>query len=111
MHQDYPGGQSAKWLRGADNSWYFVKTNGEFWKWDGRANQLTGKRLASLDPDYYTNIGRLHDAQPNQVGVTLVGTTLTPAAGFVGDFWVLVKVNDVSQSDYEIIKLTVGNED
>jgi hypothetical protein len=102
------GGQNEKWLLGNDG-WYFIKPDGTLWKWDGTVNQATGTLMASLDPDYYTNIQRLYDAKPNQVAVNISGNTLTltPAAGFIGQFWVLVRANDPSQSVFNRFELTV----
>jgi hypothetical protein len=102
------GWQNEKWLLGNDG-WYFVKPNGEFWKWDGTANQATGTLMATLNADFYDNMQRLFNAQPNQVVITLAGNTLTldPAAGFIGDFWVVATVSDPSQQVHNMFKLTV----
>ncbi len=36
-HENW-GGLGEKWLQGNDGQWYFIKPNGELWKWDGDAN-------------------------------------------------------------------------
>lgn len=36
-HEDW-GGLGEKWLQGNEGQWYFIKPNGELWKWDGDAN-------------------------------------------------------------------------
>jgi ELWxxDGT repeat protein len=52
--QNY-GGANEKWLLGANNTWYFIKPNGELWRWDGTANAATGMLLALLDPFFWEN--------------------------------------------------------
>jgi hypothetical protein len=102
------GGQNEKWLLGNDG-WYFVKPDGTLWKWDGTLNQATGTLMATLDPDYYTNIQRVYDAKPNQVAVKLSGQTLTltPATGLIGEFWILVRASNGTQTSYSYFPLTV----
>ncbi len=34
------GNLDEKWLRGADDSWYYITPNGELYRWHGRANVL-----------------------------------------------------------------------
>ena len=65
--------------------------------------------MATLDPDYYTNIQRLYDAKPNQVAVNHSGQTLTltTAAGFIGEVWVLVRASNGTQTSYSYFPLTV----
>lgn len=38
-HQNW-GGLEEKWLRGEDQSWYYVTPNGELYRWHGRSNIL-----------------------------------------------------------------------
>jgi hypothetical protein len=103
------GGQNEKWLQAADGQWYFIKPNGEFWQWDQTSNQATGKLLATLDPDHWSHVERLYDAHPDPVVVSLAGNqlTLNPVAGFIGEFWVVVKVSDNSSLVYDLFKLSV----
>jgi hypothetical protein len=102
------GGASEKWLLGNDG-WYFIKPSGQLYKWDGTARMATGKLMATLDTDYYTNIQHLYNAQPAQVTVGLLGNrlTLTPTAGFIGQFWIVVEVKDSRQSVANMFQLTV----
>jgi hypothetical protein len=102
------GGGNEKWLLGNDG-WYFVKPNGQLYKWDGTSHMATGTLMATLDVDYYTNIQRLYNAQPAQVAVGVLGNslTLTPTAGFIGQLWIVVKANDTSQSVTDMVELTV----
>jgi hypothetical protein len=69
--------------------------------------------MAFLDPDYYTHIDRLANAQLNQVALSLNQAnsvlTLTPAAGFLGRYYVLIKANDGSQSAFSTHALTVSS--
>ena len=46
------GGWSEKWIRGADNAWYFIIANGEFYRWNrGAIDNST--LLGTLDSVYY----------------------------------------------------------
>jgi hypothetical protein len=104
------GGKNEEWLLGNDG-WYFIEPDGSFWKSDGTPNKASGTLMASLNPDYYTNIQRLYNAKltPAEVAVGLVGNslTLTPANGFIGDFWIAVQATDVSQTVTKLLDLTV----
>ena len=102
------GGANEKWLLGNDG-WYFIKPNGQLYKWDGTAAEATGTLMATLDASYYTNIQRLHNAQPAQVTAGVLGNTLTLTAtpGFIGHVWILVEVKDPSQSVSNMFQLTV----
>jgi hypothetical protein len=46
-------GGNEKWLVGPGNIWYFVKPNGELWRWDGSAGVLSGTFLGQLDPLFW----------------------------------------------------------
>jgi hypothetical protein len=50
--QNY-GGAGERWLVGANNTWYFIKPNGELWRWDGTANSASGTLQALLDPFFW----------------------------------------------------------
>jgi autotransporter-associated beta strand protein len=104
--QNY-GGLSEKWVLGADG-WYFITSDGKLWKWLNRLNQTTGTLaqpggavdpstgtlVATLDPQYYTDIQRLL-SDPNvtiaQTGNTL---TVTPSTSYIGDIWVVAQASD-----------------
>ena len=124
--QNY-GGLNEKWVLGSDG-WYFIRTDGELWKWNGTLTQATGTLaatetsgtvdpangtlMATLDPLYYTDPLLPANAQPNQVTIAQTGTTLTvtPAAGYVGHFWVVAGASDPSQTVFappvRVISLT-----
>ncbi len=106
--QNY-GGQNEKWLMGSD-AMYFIKTDGTFYRWDGTTHQATGTLLATLNPDYYINVGRLYNNPvPSQVAINVAGNTLTltPTAGFIGQFWVTIKATDGSNLVATMIELNV----
>jgi hypothetical protein len=102
------GGQNEKWLLGNDG-WYFIKPDGTLWKWDGTAHRATGTLEATLNTDYYSNIQRFYEVNENEVtvGITSNTLTITPAAGFIGQFWVLVKAESATQSVFNRFLLTV----
>ena len=103
------GGQQEKWIQGFDG-WYFVKPNGQLWKWDRTPKKATGTLMASLHQDYYTHIERLINAQLARLQVSASGNTLylNPPNNFVGDFWVMVQASDTSHFVYDTFKLTVA---
>ena len=106
--QNY-GGQNEKWLAGS-GAMYFIKPDGTFYQWDGTNHQATGTLLAILNPDYYTNIGRLYNnPAPSQVAINVTGNTvtLTPTTGFIGQFWVTIKATDGSNLVAAMIELNV----
>jgi len=102
------GGQNEKWLLGNDG-WYFIKPNGQVWKWDGTPNQAIGVLVATLATDYYTNITRLYTIQNNQVTANLTGNTLTltPAANYIGKYWIAVQANDGTNTVTNMFQLNV----
>lgn len=98
LFQNY-GGQNEKWIFGtAENAWYFVKPDGSLWRWDGQANKATGKRVAEFDEAYWMDPSRLYNAPANQIATpTIVGgpnLVLDPAANFIGELWVLLRITD-----------------
>src|SRR5262249_40158233 len=86
------GNQNEKWLLGNDG-WYFIKPNGELWRWDGTLHQATGQLMATLATDYYINPVRLYSASPTTLNVDVLGTQLMfdHSPGFIGDVWITVK--------------------
>ncbi len=92
------GGANEKWLLGSGDLWYFIKPNGELWRWDGTPNQATGTLIGNVGSSYYTQINLLYSAVANQphAALSISGTTLTidRENGFVGGVVVTVTVND-----------------
>jgi hypothetical protein len=106
-----------KWLLGVanrfGNNWYFVKSDGSVWAWDG-TQQATGDELTTLDPDYFTNIQRLYnakvfDAQPGLFSAATTGNqlVLTTSRNYLGTFYVLLTVTDGTNKAFDIFAVTV----
>jgi hypothetical protein len=65
------GGQGEKWMWSDKNkAWYFVKPNGELYKWNGQSNLSGSALVAVLDANYHTNPASLHNAPPPQETLT-----------------------------------------
>ena len=109
LYQNY-GGLNERWLQGNDGFWYFMTPSGQLYLWDGADNSATGTLLAHLDAIYYTEIERLHTAQPDQFVVSVIGDSLIidPVGGFVGRFWVMIAASDGSKLDSEVFSVAVA---
>ncbi len=55
------GGTNEKWLQGSDG-WYFVRPDGEVYKWSG-SGKANGTLVATLDASYYADLSKLFGAQ------------------------------------------------
>jgi uncharacterized delta-60 repeat protein len=96
LYQDAGGvyqnwnGQNERWLRGAGGEWYYIKPDGKFY-------QGNGQLLATFDPVHYAELNRLTNPLPNQVTVSTSGSNVIvdPAAGYVGNIWILVEASDL----------------
>ncbi|MBX9682134.1 MAG: hypothetical protein K2X38_25530 [Gemmataceae bacterium] len=111
LYQNY-GGQNEKWIFGAaESAWYFVKPDGSLWRWDGQVNKATGKRVADFDEAYWSDPSRLYNAPANQIATpTIVGgpnLVLDPAANFIGELWVLLRVADGKDRSFSWFTLDV----
>ena len=60
-YHDNWGGWGDRWLQGAGNKWYFILVDGSFYEWHGGSID-NSTLLYTLDPNYHTNPGLLHDA-------------------------------------------------
>ena len=87
-------GMEEKWLNGRDGEKYYILPNGELYHRIGEEG-AEGELVATLDPIYYLQPGRLHKAKRGGT-VTVVGNqlTVTPSLGFVGRLMVTVTVSD-----------------
>ncbi len=89
------GGADERWVRSTGGSWYFILPNGQFYAWDGTANQASGTFLAQLTPDYYTEfLARIVNAQPNstlnQYSASIQNSNnlvVNSANAFIGEFF------------------------
>jgi len=106
------GGLNEKWFTTTVGGWYYIKPNGQFYRWLGGA--LSSDTLvATLDPSYWTDTSLLYNAQANNPPATfsISGSTLTidPNDGFMGVFYVTVVVNDGNGGiDTKSFKVTVS---
>jgi hypothetical protein len=94
-YQNY-GGAEERWLKGKDGQWFFIKPDGQFFKWDGRSHQATGTLLAALDPVFYYRPDLLYNAQAGDLaialskGLGLMNTgNLHENSGGAGERWLL----------------------
>jgi hypothetical protein len=103
------GHANEKWLEGSGGLSYFIKPNGDFYRWDGTPNAATGTLLAHLDPPYYTQLDRLYAPTSNPFTVSLAGSTLTvaPANSFIGSFAVLIQASDGVTSSWQWFQVHV----
>lgn len=101
------GGLGEKWVKAADNSWYFITPDGSLYQWDGRRELATSTLVAKLDASYHTDPTLLHEA-PEPVTVRVVGEqlTITVPLGFTGSFRVRVTAIDefgaASEEDFAV---------
>ena len=63
------GGLGHKWMLGNDQTWYYVTSSGEVYRWGGSStvdgNQFVGDMLlTTLDAPYFADPTLLHDAPP-----------------------------------------------
>jgi hypothetical protein len=97
------GGRQEKWIRAADNRWYFLLSNGELRVWD-RSGNATGDFVTNVGAYFYENPDQLVDAQPGAVGLGTFELQSTGAnsadlvidtrGGIRGRFEVIVRVFD-----------------
>jgi hypothetical protein len=109
------GGRQEKWIQGtasgANQGWYFLLPDGEFYSWDG-SSQATGTLIATIPTNYYTYLNLLYNnprgGSPSAT-VTASGNalTITPNAGFTGLFYVRATVSDGTSSASQLIPVTV----
>lgn len=62
FHENW-GGAGERWLRGADDGWYFLTPAGQLFRWHGGAT-ATGELVAELSPQYFADPKRLYLATP-----------------------------------------------
>ena len=56
------GGMDERWVL-ANDGWYFIKPDGDLFKWDGSPRTaLTGTLVTSLTSDYWMHLERIHSA-------------------------------------------------
>jgi subtilisin family serine protease len=110
FYQDFLG-LNEKWLRGANQSWYYILPNGHLYF----LNPLGPNPLvARLDPSYWANPNLLLNAVPgpSTATFTVAGSTLTvrPNSGVTGSFGVAATASDGLLSDVKFFTVqVVGN--
>lgn len=58
LYEDDLPGQDVKWFAGLHNRFFFIRTNGDVFRWDGGAG-ATGARLGNLGPEAWDNIDQI----------------------------------------------------
>jgi len=109
-------GYGEKYITGTDSNWYFLRTGGELYRWNGSIGGST--LLATLGDAYYSDPSLLFNvAEPvaaiaDHVTLGLSGSTLTvdPAADYLGTFHVRVTANDGITTDFETFSVSVTND-
>ena len=104
-------GLNEKWVIGSNNIWYYVKPNGQLYRWNGGA-VANDTLVDTVSTSAYANTALLYNAAANNPPASLAvsGNSLivTPQAGFTGKFFVTVSVSDGrGGSDSETIAVTV----
>ena len=108
-------GVNEKYMRGANDAWFYILPNGELYQWAGTIASST--LVGTLDSTYYADLSLLLTAEASPYGafsgtLSISGTTLTidPDAGFTGVFGVTVTASDGTLTDTETFGVTVTNE-
>lgn len=104
-------GLNEKWLIGSGSAWYYIKPNGEVYRWNGGA-AANDSLVETVGSAAHANTALLHNAQVNKPPATLAvsGSTLVVTAnqGFTGKFFVTVAVSDGrGGADSKSFKVTV----
>jgi len=56
------GGWSERWVRAADQQWYFITPDGDFYRWDGSGDLSSSSLVTRLTADFHTDLSRLYEA-------------------------------------------------
>ncbi|MEE2788912.1 MAG: trypsin-like serine protease [Myxococcota bacterium] len=56
------GGLGEKWMKGADNKWFYIVPNGGVFKWNNGGRPLQGTEVGTLSAAFHDNPALLHDA-------------------------------------------------
>lgn len=99
-HQDYFG-ENEKWIKDADEKWYFITETGGLFRWNGKKS-ATGTLVATLDASAHEDPTTLTDAPrellPVNVSVGADGVTVTGTEGFDAPYVVTVTTSDGIES-------------
>ncbi len=87
-------GQNERWIRDADNQWFYLLPNGELHQWNDSFD--ASPLIASLDSEVYDDPSLLTDPQAVPVTASIDGGILivTTAEGYVGDVQIRVTASD-----------------
>ncbi len=87
-------GQNERWIRDADNRWFYLLPNGELHQWNDSFD--ASPLISSLDSEVYDDPSLLTDPQPAQVTVSIEDGILivTTAEGYVGNVEIRVTASD-----------------
>ncbi len=75
------GGMGEKWMRGADNRWYFITPDGAFYKWSGTRDLSGSTKLAQLDASFHADPRLLHEASSAPVTMPQLAQQLDQQLG------------------------------
>ncbi len=85
------GGLNERWLQSKDNTWYFIKPDGSFYRWNKSPQHAftTGPVIAKFPPSFHTDLSLLINrtmvtGSPFGVEVTVQDTTGNKAATAFG---------------------------
>jgi hypothetical protein len=97
-------------MQGTGGVWYFIVSDGGFYKWDG-SRTASGALVATFTTADYANPSLIYNAQPATIPVTLSISgnqlTITPNTGYMGTFVVIVKVGEGRGTAWQKFQVTV----
>ncbi len=101
------GGQNEKWLQSTSGQWYFILTDGSFFRWEG--SFADSQLLETLQTEHYENPNLIADAQPLPVTATVNNGVLAISIpeDFDQTFSILVSLSDGLESISELVSVTV----
>ncbi len=87
-------GQNERWIRDADNQWFYLLPNGELHQWNDSFD--ASPLIANLDSEVYDDPSLLTDPQAVPVTASIEDGILivTAAEGYVGDVQIRVTASD-----------------
>ena len=100
-------GQNERWIRDADNQWFYLLPNGELHRWNGSFD--TSPLVESLGSEVYDDPSLLTDPQAPPIVATVENGVLiiTAAEGYVGDVQIRVTASDGFSASTTTLQLSV----
>lgn len=112
VYEDW-GGLGEKWVRGADQTWYYLTPAGQLFQWNGSgADALSGNLVGTLDASHHSDLSSLTSAEAgfsDAVGAVEEGTLLLGVdRDYDGAFVVTVTVSDGQEAASRTFQVDKG---